>query len=85
MQASRDQEQVAMSLYNLEHLELLRDPLTSTKCLVAWGADTCVIAFRGTANKQNATHDVKVMSILYCKRRCSELFTLTAFTLTAVL
>ena len=63
VQASRVQEQVAMSLYNLEHLELLRDPLTSTKCLVAWGADTCVIAFRGTANKQNATHDVKVIRL----------------------
>lgn len=55
-------EQVAMGLYDLEHLELLRDPNTSTKCLVAWGANTCVVAFRGTANKQNAKHDAKVLS-----------------------
>lgn len=49
-----------MKLYNLEHLELIRDPLTSTKCLVAWGQDTIVVAFRGTANRQNAAHDMKV-------------------------
>lgn len=61
-QASKD---MAMALYNLEHLQLLRDPHTNTKCLVAWGQDTCVIAFRGTANRQNAVHDVKVSH--YCK------------------
>ncbi len=49
-----------MQLYNLEHLELVRDPLTNTKCLVAWGQDTVLVAFRGTANKQNAIHDLKV-------------------------
>lgn len=53
-------EQTAMGLYNLEHLELLRDPSTSTKCLVAWGHDTVLVAFRGTANRQNAMHDIKV-------------------------
>ena len=53
-------EETAMKLYNLEHLELIRDPLTSTKCLVAWGQDTIVVAFRGTANRQNAAHDMKV-------------------------
>lgn len=52
-------EEVAMGLYNLEHLQLLTDPLTSTKCLVAWGPNTCVVAFRGTA-KQNAAYDMKV-------------------------
>ena len=57
-------EQVAMGLYNLEHLELLRDPITSTKCLVGWGSTTCVVAFRGTANKQNAKHDAKVHQYL---------------------
>ena len=49
-----------MGLYDLEHLELLRDPVTSTKCLVAWGPTMWVVAFRGTANKQNAKHDAKV-------------------------
>ena len=51
-----------MQLYNLEHLELVSDPLTNTKCLVAWGQDTVLVAFRGTANKQNAIHDLKVSS-----------------------
>ena len=61
-----------MGLYNLEHLELVRDPVTSTKCLVAWGQDTCVVAFRGTANKQNAMHDVKVMQDLDQQFDCYE-------------
>ena len=55
-------KETAMQLYNLEHLELVRDPLTNTKCLVAWGQDTVLVAFRGTANKQNAIHDLKVSS-----------------------
>ena len=53
-------QDTAMKMYNLEQLELIRDPLTSTKCLVAWGQDTIVIAFRGTANRQNAAYDMKV-------------------------
>lgn len=59
-----DSEEVAMGLYNLEHLQLLTDPLTSTKCLVARGPNTCVVAFRGTANKQNAAYDMKVVQQL---------------------
>lgn len=52
-------KETAMQLYNLEHLELVSDPLTNTKCLVAWGQDMVLVAFRGTANKQNAIHDLK--------------------------
>ena len=49
-----------MSLYGLQHLQLLRDTLTGTKCLVAWGPNHLVITFRGTANMKNAAHDTKV-------------------------
>lgn len=56
-----------MQLYSLEKLHMLRDPATNTKCLVAWGSDTLLISFRGTANRQNATHDVKVSQChLFC-------------------
>jgi len=56
-----------MQLYNLEKLHMLRDPVTNTKCLVAWGGDTLLVSFRGTANRQNATHDVKVSQCqLFC-------------------
>ena len=58
--ASEDQ---TMQLYNLENIELLRDPVTNTKALVAWNQDTIVISFRGTANKQNALHDLQVSSM----------------------
>ena len=53
-------EDKAMELYNLERIELMRDPVTNTKCLVAWNQHTIVISFRGTANKQNAIHDIQV-------------------------
>lgn len=49
-----------MQLYNLKELRMLRDSATNTKCLVAWGSDTLLISFRGTANVQNAAHDMKV-------------------------
>lgn len=49
-----------MQLYGLQHLHVLRDAATATKALVAWGPTDLVIAFRGTANIQNAFHDTKV-------------------------
>ena len=52
-----------MQLYDLQQIELLRDPVTNTKALVAWCKDTIVVAFRGTANKQNALHDIQVQNI----------------------
>lgn len=56
---SRLSQEMAMSLYGLQHLQLLRDTLTGTKCLVAWGSNHLVITFRGTANMKNAAHDTK--------------------------
>lgn len=53
-------EEVAMKLYGLQHLRLLRDPITGSKCLVAWGPHHVVVTFRGTANMKNAAHDAKV-------------------------
>lgn len=53
-----------MQLYGLEHLHLMRDPITGTKCLIAWGEGHIVISFRGTANVRNARHDAKVSCLL---------------------
>ena len=66
-------KETAMQLYNLEHLELVSDPLTNTKCLVAWGQDMVLVAFRGTANKQNAIHDLKVSSLCCAVLCCAVL------------
>lgn len=66
-----------MQLYGLQQIELIRDSVTSTKAIVAWGKDTLVVSFRGTANKQNALHDIQVTdttewgSVL--KSACTEL------------
>ena len=53
-------EDTAMQLYGCQHLHLLRDAVTGTKCLLAWGPASLVIVFRGTANLKNAAHDAKV-------------------------
>lgn len=60
-------EEVAMQLYGLQHLQLLGDPITGTKCLVAWGPSHLVVTFRGTANMKNVRHDAKVSLQLLAK------------------
>ena len=65
-----------MQLYDLEQLQVLRDPVTNTKALVAWCKDVIVIAFRGTANKQNALRDIQVQipgeCVCHAVRTCCE-------------
>ncbi len=51
-----------MQLYGLKHLRLVRESRLDTKCLMAWNEDTLVLAFRGTASRQNAISDLKVGS-----------------------
>ncbi len=50
----------AMSLYNLEHFELVWEKQLDTKALVGWNKDTVVIAFRGTASLANVKSDLQV-------------------------
>lgn len=49
-----------MQLFNLQQMRLVSEPVTGTKCLVAWGDNSLVISFRGTANLQNAIGDLQV-------------------------
>ncbi|KAK9805215.1 hypothetical protein WJX72_006814 [[Myrmecia] bisecta] len=51
---------LAMSLYKLQHFELIWEKKLDTKCLVAWNEDTVVLAFRGTASVANACADLKL-------------------------
>lgn len=64
-------EDTAMQLYDLQQSELIRDPVTNTKALIAWSKDTILISFRGTANKQNALHDIQVPRSPVCLLCCS--------------
>ena len=61
-----------MQLYGLKQLRLVREPKLDTKCLMAWNEDTLVLAFRGTASRQNAISDMKVGSS--CEGRWPEGF-----------
>lgn len=50
----------AMGMYGLTDFELLWERASDTKALLAWGADTLVLAFRGTASMTNWMADLQV-------------------------
>ncbi len=49
-----------LRLYGLRHYEWLREPVHDSNCLLAWGPDTLVVAFRGTDSLANVKADLKV-------------------------
>lgn len=48
------------TLYGLVGHELLWEPKHDTKCLLAFGPDTILVVFRGTASLKNAHADIQV-------------------------
>ena len=50
----------ALALYGLKAAQVFREPAQDSKALVAWGSDTVVVTFRGTASFVNVLHDIKV-------------------------
>lgn len=52
--------EMAMSLYDLKHSELIWEKARDTKLLLAWNDNRILIAFRGTASMSNALSDVQV-------------------------
>lgn len=63
--SSQLSEAKAMQLFNLQQMRLVREPVTGTKCLVAWGDNSLVISFRGTANLQNAKGDLQAWLVKF--------------------
>lgn len=51
----------AKELYGLVEHELLWEQKHDTKCLMAFGPDAIVVAFRGTASLKNASADIQVL------------------------
>ena len=50
----------AMSLYGLTDSQSFWEVQQDTRCLIAWGNNTVVVSFRGTASMKNALADVQV-------------------------
>ena len=50
----------AMSLYGLTDSQSFWEVQQDTRCLSAWGNNTVVVSFRGTASMKNALADVQV-------------------------
>lgn len=50
----------AMSLYKLTDSESFWEVEQDTRCLIGWGHNTVVVAFRGTASMRNALADMQV-------------------------
>ena len=47
-------------LLGLVHHEWLREPTHDSNCLLAWGPDALLVAFRGTSSLANVKADLKV-------------------------
>ncbi|KAL4436515.1 hypothetical protein ABPG75_003654 [Micractinium tetrahymenae] len=50
----------ALRLYDCQHYEWLHEPVHDSNCLLAWGPDTLLVAFRGTSSLANVKADAKV-------------------------
>lgn len=50
----------ALALYELSSYEMIWEKKVDTKCLIAWGSGTVVVAFRGTASAVNLFADLEV-------------------------
>ena len=70
----------ALSLYKLTRSQSFWETKQDTRCLVGWGNNTVVVAFRGTASMKNALADLQVCPLLYFtgfghhRCRCSQSF-----------
>ena len=49
-----------LAMYDLNDVQVHAEQATDTHVLVAWNADTMLIAFRGTVTKANVLADLKV-------------------------
>ena len=57
----------ALGLYNMTQSQSFWELKQDTRCLVGWGSNTVVVAFRGTASMKNALADVQVtLSLPLC-------------------
>ena len=62
----------ALGLYpGLERWELLEEPESDTRALLAWGRGTVVVSFRGTATRKNVLTDIKFWQTAHLPKRRS--------------
>lgn len=54
-------KETGMQLMGMDHMKLMHCQAANVKCLVAWGHNSLLLAFRGTANFTNAIADIKVL------------------------
>ena len=52
-----------LAMYDLKEAQIHSETGTDTHCLLAWSADTILLAFRGTATKANVLADLQVRFI----------------------
>ena len=55
--------QVALGLYQLEHMEMFWERGHDTHALLAWGPSNIVLTFRGTASLKNVLADLQVLLV----------------------
>ena len=75
-----------LAMYDLKEVQIHAEQATDTHVLVAWSADTILIAFRGTVTKANVLADLQVSASQGQKLRSPSLVTqpIAACTMPAV-
>ena len=53
--------ETALGLFGLDKYELMWEKAHDTKVLLAWGNNTVLVSFRGSASLTNALADVQVL------------------------
>jgi hypothetical protein len=51
-----------LSLWDLQHYEVIEEPLKDTRALLAWNNQTIVLSFRGTYSMANILTDRQVLA-----------------------
>jgi hypothetical protein len=59
----------ALGLYGLTDWDIIIEPATDTKAILAWGNGTIVLAFRGTFSATNARTDLKFLTVMHPPQR----------------
>lgn len=59
--------ETALSLYNLTHHEIIYEPETDTKALLAWNDELLLAAFKGTSSFENIKTDLNVRCYKWIK------------------
>lgn len=70
-----------LAMFDLTDWELIYEPKTDTKALLAWGNNNLVISFKGTSSMENAITDINFLKCIHPPRRWHSMSTIWGLSL----